>query len=259
MTDCGSCALHGADGLQRLGRTQAQGAPVVALAGNPNTGKSTLFNSLTGLRQRVGNWPGTTVVRSEGTFRYRGSRYRVVDLPGTYSLLSAGKDEEVARDALLFDDPRVTVVVVDASRLERNLPLVLQVLEITSRVVVAANLIDEARQAGLELDLRHLRRELSVPVVATTARSGEGLPELLAEIASVAEQGGARPRALRHPAPHIEKTVERLAASVSREFPAVRNSRWLALRLLEDDPTITEAVLDGRLARLGSALSGRSA
>ena len=121
---------------------------MIALAGNPNTGKSTLFNALTGLRQHTGNWPGKTVTRAEGGFSSTTRRYKLVDLPGTYSLLSASQDEEVARDFLLFGRPDCTVVVVDASALERNLNLVLQVLEITDRVVVAVNLMDEAGAAA---------------------------------------------------------------------------------------------------------------
>ena len=122
---------------------------VVALAGNPNTGKSTVFNALTGLRQHTGNWPGKTVTRAEGGFAYDGSRYKLVDLPGTYSLLATSFDEEIARDFILFGQPDVTVIVVDATRLERNLNLVLQVLEITDRVVVCLNLMDEAERHGL--------------------------------------------------------------------------------------------------------------
>ena len=180
---------------------------VVALAGNPNTGKSTVFNALTGLKQHTGNWPGKTVTRAEGGFASGDKRYKLVDLPGTYSLLSTSLDEDVARDFILFGQPDVTVIVVDASRLERNLGLVLQVLEITPRVVVCLNLMDEARRHGLTVDARQLARELGVPVVPTTARSGEGLDELRRVIAGhfmddarglLAVQGG-RIGATNHP------------------------------------------------------------
>ncbi|MDP6618418.1 MAG: FeoB small GTPase domain-containing protein, partial [Nitrospinota bacterium] len=147
---------------------------VVALAGNPNTGKSTVFNALTGLRQHTGNWPGKTVSRAEGGFLYGGNRYKLVDLPGSYSLLSAGYDEEIARDFILFGRPAVTVIVADANRLERNLNLVQQVLEITDRAVVCLNLMDEAKRHGLSVDDRRLARDLGVPVVPTAARYGEG-------------------------------------------------------------------------------------
>src|SRR5690606_30717964 len=137
------------------------------------------FNALTGLRQHTGNWPGKTVVRAEGAFLHDGKRVKVVDLPGTYSLQAGSTDEEVARDFLLFGRPDVTVVVVDATRLERNLNLVLQILEITDRVVVFLNLVDEARRHGVGVDEQRLERALGVPVVPGIAREGVGIPELL--------------------------------------------------------------------------------
>ena len=124
---------------------------VVALAGNPNTGKSTVFNALTGLSQHTGNWPGKTVTRAEGGFEYNEKKYKLVDLPGTYSLLSTSQDEEVARNFILFGKPDVTVIVVDASRLERNLNLVLQILEITDKAVLCLNLMDEAKRNKIRL------------------------------------------------------------------------------------------------------------
>ena len=143
---CATCPAHNAGNLLKLGVDMTDWDYVVALAGNPNTGKSTVFNSLTGLRQHTGNWPGKTVTRAEGGYSYKGDRYKIVDLPGTYSLLSTSLDEEVARDFILFGQPDVTVIVVDATRLERNLNLALQVLEITDRAVICLNLMDEARR-----------------------------------------------------------------------------------------------------------------
>jgi ferrous iron transport protein B len=159
---------------------------LVALGGNPNTGKSTVFNALTGLRQHTGNWPGKTVAKAEGGYDYAGHRYKLVDLPGTYSLLATTVDEEIARDFILSGQPDVTVIVVDATRLERNLNLVLQVQEITDRVVVCLNLMDEARRHGLAIDDRQLARDLGVPVVPIVARSEAGLDRLIATIAEVA-------------------------------------------------------------------------
>jgi Fe2+ transport system protein B len=165
---CDSCAVHNAGALLKLGVDMQNWDYVVALAGNPNTGKSTVFNALTGLRQHTGNWPGKTVARAEGGFVYSDKRYKLVDLPGTYSLLATSLDEEIARDFILFGQPDVTIIVVDATRLERNLNLVLQTLEITDRAVVCLNLMDEARRHKLTVDDRRLARDLGVPVVPRT-------------------------------------------------------------------------------------------
>jgi ferrous iron transport protein B len=176
---CATCPAFNAGHLTRLGINLTDVDYVVALAGNPNTGKSTVFNALTGLRQHTGNWPGKTVSRAEGGFAYGGKRFKIVDLPGTYSLLSTSADEEVARDFILFGTPDVTVIVVDATRLERNLNLVLQVLEITERAVLCVNLIDEARRHRIQVDQRTLARDLGIPVVLTAARQREGIDDLL--------------------------------------------------------------------------------
>jgi len=146
IAGCESCAFYSPEGLKKLGVSVDNCDYVVALAGNPNTGKSTVFNALTGLRQHTGNWPGKTVTRAEGAYSYDQKRYKLVDLPGTYSLLSTSEDEEVARNFILFGRPDVTVIVADATRLERNLNLVLQVLEITDRAVLCLNLMDEAKK-----------------------------------------------------------------------------------------------------------------
>ena len=138
------------------------------------------------MHQHTGNWPGKTVTRAEGGYEYGDYRFKVVDLPGTYSLLATSLDEEVARDFILFGQPDVTVVVVDATRLERNLNLVLQILEITSRMVICLNLIDEAKRHGIEVDDRRLARDLGVPVVPTVARFGKGMDQLLQAIYEVA-------------------------------------------------------------------------
>src|SRR5512134_2508617 len=181
---CESCVAVAE--LARMGMKVDRFDRVVALAGNPNTGKSTLFNALTGLKQHTGNWPGKTVTRAEGGFEFNRIRYKLVDLPGTYSLLSASHDEEIARDFLLFGRPDATIVVTDATALERNLNLVLQVLEITDRVVVAVNLMDEAKRKGIEGDTRSLARDLGVPVVPIVARTSENVMALLGEMAGVA-------------------------------------------------------------------------
>jgi ferrous iron transport protein B len=222
----------------------------VALAGNPNTGKSTLFNALTGLRQHTGNWPGKTVARAEGFFLHAGESYRLVDLPGTYSLLSASTDEEIARNFLLFGAPDCTVVVTDATALERNLNLVFQVMEITDRVVVCVNLMDEARRRGIDVDIATLSAELGVPAVGTVAGTGEGLGALVDAIGGVVH--GTLPRAPRLPAPppRVRAVVDDLVAHLRALYPGLGNSRWVAYRLIEGDYRIRQALLSGDLADL---------
>jgi ferrous iron transport protein B len=199
------------------------------------------------------------VTRAEGAYRFRGVGHRVVDLPGTYSLLATSSDEEAARDFLLFGDPDVTVVVVDATRLERNLNLVLQVLQITNRVVVALNLMDEAARHGIRVDVRHLGRELTVPVVPMSARRGEGVAELSEVIGSTAAGTTVgRSRTLDLPA-SVATAVATLADRLAEDFTGLGNTTWVALRLLEGDESITRAVLDGRLGDLDMAARSRKA
>lgn len=249
--DCASCPVHHAANLKKLGVDMENWDFVVALAGNPNTGKSTVFNALTGLKQHTGNWPGKTVTRAEGGFDYGDSRYKLVDLPGTYSLLATSLDEEIARDFILFGQPDVTIVVVDASRLERNLNLVLQVLEITNRVVICLNLMDEADRHQMKVDHRRLARDLGVPVVPTVARYDEGLEELLAAIHEVANgKTLAKPYHVKYDHPKLDRAVSQLVTQIEDAFPDVPNARWVALRLLDGDERIIKAVEDGELGEL---------
>ncbi len=251
---CESCPVHHAGNLMKLGVDMTDWDFVVALAGNPNTGKSTVFNALTGLRQHTGNWPGKTVGRAEGGFDYDAHRYKIVDLPGTYSLLSTSYDEEIARDFILFGQPDVTVIVVDATRLERNLNLVLQVLQITDRAVVALNLMDEARRHHLEVDDRRLARDLGVPVVPMAARHGEGIDLLLKAISDVANgRTVCRPRRIQIESPAVQQAVTQLEAELHDRFPNLPNSRWVALRLLDGDVQIAEAIRSGELGNLNRA------
>jgi ferrous iron transport protein B len=250
-TACETCPVHHAANLRKLGVDMENWDFVVALAGNPNTGKSTVFNALTGLRQHTGNWPGKTVGRAEGGFVYADHRYKLVDLPGTYSLLSTSVDEEIARDFILFGRPDVTVIVVDATRLERNLNLVLQVLEITDRAVVCLNLIDEAQRHKLQLDERRLARDLGAPVVPTAARYGKGLPELLQAISEVATgQTVCKPHRIQNEPPALKQAISQLVAKIETALPDLPNARWVALRLLDGDPHIAEALRRGELGDL---------
>jgi GTPase len=251
---CATCPAHHAANLLKLGVDMEEWDYVVALAGNPNTGKSTVFNALTGLRQHTGNWPGKTVTRAEGGFSYAGRRYKLVDLPGTYSLLSMSPDEEIARNFILFGQPDVTVVVVDATRLERNLNLTLQVLQITDRTVICLNLIDEARRHGLTVDERQLARDLGVPVVPTSARYGQGLDQLLQAIDEVATgKTGCQPYRVKNRPGPVKQAVEELEQALRMLFPSLPNARWVALRLLDGDPQMAQAVCSDELGQLAPA------
>jgi ferrous iron transport protein B len=248
---CDTCAVHNTGQLIKLGVKVDKWDYVVALAGNPNVGKSTVFNALTGLRQHTGNWPGKTVTRAEGGFAFDDARHKLIDLPGTYSLLAASTDEEIARDFILFGRPDVTIIVVDATRLERNLNLVLQVLEITDRAVVCLNLMDEAERTGLTVDPRALARELGVPVVATAARQRTGIDELTKTVADVAAgKVVTRPRRLEKPPRVLQHAIVRLTERIQTAFPALPNARWVAIRLLDGDPKIGETLRNGELGAL---------
>ncbi len=250
---CVGCNTRRTESLVQLGVRPGKWDYVVALAGNPNTGKSTVFNALTGLRQHTGNWPGKTVARAEGGFDLGGARVKLVDLPGTYSLQAGSADEEVARDFVLFGRPDVTVVVVDATRLERNLNLVLQILEITDRAVVCLNLMDEARRHGIGIDVPRLAQQLGVPVIPTVARRGDGIPDLLEAIAAVATGAITTTphRVQRHP-PEVEAAVRALVEPIRAAYPGLPNARWVALRLLNADERVEAAVLSGDLGELAA-------
>lgn len=249
--NCATCPAHNLSNLIKLGIDMSDVDYVIALAGNPNTGKSTVFNSLTGLKQHTGNWPGKTVSRAEGAFIYADKRYKVVDLPGTYSLLSTSTDEEIARDFILFGQPDVTVIVVDATRLERNLNLVLQVLEITDRAVLCLNLIDEAKRHRIQIDDRLLSKYLGIPVVPTAARQSIGIPELLNSIHDVAIGNYiCKPYRISNDFKNLSHAVEKLNKKIEELFPNLPNTRWIALRLLEGDQKIIDAVRSGEIGNL---------
>jgi len=249
--NCATCPVHNVGNLKKLGINMKNYDYVVALAGNPNTGKSTVFNNLTGLKQHTGNWPGKTVTRAEGGFEYNNSKFKLVDLPGTYSLLSTSTDEQVARDFILFGQPDVTVVVVDSTRLERNLNLVLQVLEITDRAVLCLNLMDEAKRNNIKIDERQLSKDLGIPVIPTEARQSVGMQDLINAIFEVASgKFVCKPYRMNSKSIELSYAIDKLSQEVKQAFPDIPNATWVALRLLEGDQSIIEAVGTGELGNI---------
>ncbi|HAU31772.1 MAG TPA: ferrous iron transport protein B [Desulfotomaculum sp.] len=208
---------------------------MIALAGNPNTGKSTVFNSLTGLKQHTGNWPGKTVTNAQGKYIHQDQRFILIDLPGTYSLFANSVDEEVARDFICSGEPRVTVVVTDATCLERNLNLVLQVMEITDHVVLCVNLLDEAKRKKIQVDLPALSKILGIPVIGTSARDGAGLDALKDAVYQVAMgEIETAPLRIRYGSA-VEECLNLLEPIVQSIVDKKVNRRWVALRLLDGD------------------------
>jgi Fe2+ transport system protein B len=232
---CRSCGIANCAAAQLA---HGEHMTTVALAGNPNVGKTSVFNALTGLRQHTGNWPGKTVTRAEGSFVHNGRMFCVIDLPGTYSLSARSAEEEVARDFICFGRPEVTVVVVDATALERNLNLALQTAEITERLIVCVNLLDEARRKKITVDLDSLAKELGVPVVGTVARAKRGIDKLKDLIDRVASgELVPKPRVVAYP-PEIEAKVAELIPRIEPLIGGALPARWVALRLIEGDRAI---------------------
>lgn len=224
---------------------------IIALAGNPNVGKSTIFNSLTGMHQHTGNWPGKTVVTASGSCKYQEYEYLLVDLPGTYSLMAHSSEEEVARNFICFGEPNVTVVICDATCMERNLNLVLQTMEITNHVIVCVNLMDEAKSKKISINLRILEKELKVPVLGTSATHKKGVKALLEEIAKL-EIDCTSPPILYEEA--VETAISLLIPSLNYLLPDTMNKRWVALRLLDYD----EALIKSLEEHLGIIISDNS-
>ncbi|XZL29770.1 ferrous iron transport protein B [Clostridium perfringens] len=215
---------------------------VVALAGNPNVGKSTVFNALTGLNQHTGNWPGKTVAKAEGYYEFKDSTIKIVDLPGTYSLLSNSEEEEIARDYICFNDPDIVVVVADATSLERNLNLFIQISEITEKAILCVNLTDEAEKNNIKIDLDLLSKELNANLVSSSARNGVGIEELKEAIFKEITLKNPKKNAINYDSP-IEKAIEEIEVILDEtlEVPK-RKKRWIALRILEGNTSILKSL-----------------
>ena len=215
---------------------------VIALAGNPNVGKSTVFNELTGLNQHTGNWPGKTVTNAQGKYTHQGREYILVDIPGTYSLMAHSAEEQVARDFICFGDADAVVVVCDATCLERNLNLVLQTIEITDHVIVCVNLMDEAEKKHIHIDFAQLEENLGVPVVGTSARSRKGLDQLVETIAEVSTyQKHSEPIRI-HYTEAIEQAIGMVEPVVSQKISGNLNTRWISLKLIDEDETLLQSL-----------------
>lgn len=214
----------------------------IALCGNPNTGKSTLFNALTGLKQHTGNWAGKTVEMKKGVYTYKNDQYEIVDLPGTYSLYSNSLDEEIARDFIVFGNPDITIVILDATALERNLNLALQVLEMTNRVIICINLIDEAEKLGININEKLLMRRLGVPVIKISARKKTGIPMLLDTVSRVISGViQCTPFQIEYDE-ETERKIKILEPMIDRIVGNDISARWLSLRLLDGDRQLFEQI-----------------
>ena len=215
----------------------------IALAGNPNVGKSTIFNNLTGMHQHTGNWTGKTVANATGECVYKEQKYTFVDLPGTYSIMSNSEEEEIARDYICFGNPDATVVVVDATTLERNLNLVFQIMEITNNVILCVNLLDEAKKKKIKIDLKKLSNELGIPVVGTIARNKKTLDKLLETIKKTCENKiRIQPKRVIYQ-DNIENIIIKLTKVLKEKYFLEENMyRWISLKIIDGEEKIIKSI-----------------
>ncbi|MFQ8661870.1 MAG: ferrous iron transport protein B [Clostridia bacterium] len=215
----------------------------IALAGNPNVGKSTIFNNLTGMHQHTGNWTGKTVANATGECIYKEQKYTFIDLPGTYSIMSNSEEEEIARDYICFGNPDTTVVVVDATTLERNLNLVFQIMEITDNVILCVNLLDEAKKKKIKVDLKKLSSELGIPVVGTVARNKRTLDKLLESIKKACENKiEIIPKRVIYQE-KIENAITKLTKVLKEKYSLNENMyRWISLKIIDGEEKIIKSI-----------------
>ncbi len=233
----------GANALDKtLNLTRNSNTKIIALGGNPNVGKSTIFNGLTGLNQHTGNWPGKTVTNATGSYTFKNFQFTLVDIPGTYSLMANSVEEEVARDFICFGNPDLTVIVLDATCLERNLNLVLQTTEITNNVLVCVNLMDEAKRKGISININKLSMLLGLPVVATSASKGEGLNDLMNSVHNITINKIINiPVKIKYNQ-SIENSISIIQKVLKPLLNGKINSRWVSLKLLENDKSLIESI-----------------
>jgi len=221
---------------------QSPNDKIIALAGNPNVGKSTVFNGLTGMKQHTGNWPGKTVTNAQGYCSTKNQAYVLVDIPGTYSLMAHSAEEEVARNFICFGNPDAVVVVCDATCLERNLNLVLQTMEISKNVVVCINLMDEARRKNIKIDVNKLSKHLGVPVIGAIARKKKSLSALMDIVDKVTDGTiHCSPLSIQY-AEEIEEAISAIEPILNEKYGKLLNSRWLSLKLLEQDEPLMKEI-----------------
>lgn len=236
-----SMGVGALDSGLKLDRSDSE-VKVIALGGNPNVGKSTVFNQLTGLNQHTGNWPGKTVTHATGRCMHRDKEFILVDIPGTYSLMANSEEEELARDFICFGKPDSAIIVADATCLERNLNLVLQTLEITPKVILCVNLMDEAKRKKIHIDLTKLSEGLGIPVIGTSARSGKGLDDLMdAVYEMVTKPTEVRPVQIEYDEA-IEAAVRLLEPTVKELTQDSLNSRWISVKLLDGEESILQSL-----------------
>lgn len=231
----------------------------VAVAGNPNSGKSTLINAIAGTRLYVGNWPGVTVEKKEAMFEYEGRKIRLVDLPGTYSLSPYTQEEIIARDYLVHERPDVIIDVVDATNLERNLYLTVQLMELGIPIVIALNIYDEAEKKGYRIDINAMEKMLGVRVIPTVATKKKGLDELMRAVIDVADKASiSKPRSLNY-GEDIESAASAIELGIKNLYPGLAEKyplRWLSLKLMEGDAHVYKEInLQGDISFIRESIS----